>query len=43
MTMAQLERAAIEATLRHTHEDKNLTAKLLGISLRTLYRRLEED
>ena len=43
MTMAQLERAAIEATLKHTQGDKNLTAKLLGVSLRTLYRRLEED
>ena len=43
MTMAQLERAAIEATLKHTEGDKNLTAKLLGVSLRTLYRRLEED
>ena len=43
MTMAQLERAAIEATLKHTDGDKNLTAKLLGVSLRTLYRRLEED
>ena len=42
-TMAQLERAAIEVTLKHTDGDKNLTAKLLGVSLRTLYRRLEED
>lgn len=41
-TMEQLEKAAIDATLRHTAQDKQLTAKLLGISLRTLYRRLEE-
>jgi two-component system response regulator HydG len=41
-TMAQLERAAIDATLRQVDGDKNLAAKLLGISLRTLYRRLEE-
>jgi two-component system response regulator HydG len=41
-TMEQLERAALDATLRHAGGDKNLTAKLLGISLRTLYRRLGE-
>jgi len=40
--MDQLEAAAIDATMRHTGGDKTLTAKLLGISLRTLYRRLEE-
>jgi two-component system response regulator HydG len=39
--MDALERAAIDATMRHTGGDKQLTAKLLGISLRTLYRRLE--
>ena len=41
-TMEQLERAAILATLRHTGGDKKLTAKLLGTSVRTLYRRLGE-
>ena len=41
-TMEQLERAAIDATLKHTGGDKNLASKLLGISLRTLYRRLGE-
>ena len=41
-TMEQIERAAIDATLRHTGGDKQLSAKLLGISLRTLYRRLGE-
>jgi two-component system, NtrC family, response regulator HydG len=39
-TLEQIERAAIDATLKHTHGDKALTAKLLGVSLRTLYRRL---
>ena len=42
-TMEQLERAAIQATLRHTGGDKQLTAKLLGTSVRTIYRRLEDD
>jgi two-component system, NtrC family, response regulator HydG len=41
-TMEQLERAAIDATLKHAGGDKNLASKLLGISLRTLYRRLGE-
>jgi two-component system response regulator HydG len=41
-TMVQLERAAIDATLRYAEGDKKLAAKLLGLSLRTLYRRLEE-
>ena len=40
--LEQLERAAIDATLRHTGGDKQLTAKLLGVSLRTLYRRIGE-
>jgi len=42
MQLEQIEKAAIEATLRHTEGDKKLAARLLGISLRTLYRRLEE-
>jgi two-component system, NtrC family, response regulator HydG len=42
VTMAQLERAAIETTLRYAKGDKPLAARLLGVSLRTLYRRLEE-
>ena len=41
-TLEVIERAAIDATLRHTNGDKALTAKLLGVSLRTLYRRLGE-
>ena len=43
MTMAQLERAAIEATLKHTDGDKKFDGQTLRVSLRTLYRRLEED
>ena len=39
-TLEAIERAAIDATLKHTAGDKALTAKLLGVSLRTLYRRL---
>jgi two-component system response regulator HydG len=31
----------IHETLRHTRGDKRLTAKLLGIATRTIYRRLE--
>ncbi len=42
VTMSHLERAAIDATLRYAKGDKKLAAKLLGISLRTIYRRLEE-
>jgi two-component system response regulator HydG len=38
----QLEHAAIDATLRYAQGDKKLAAKLLGVSLRTLYRRLED-
>ena len=41
-TLEQIERAAIDLTLKHTSGDKALTAKLLGVSLRTLYRRLGE-
>ena len=41
-TLEHIERAAMDATLRHTKGDKSLTAKMLGVSLRTLYRRLGE-
>ena len=41
-TLEHIERAAIDATLKHTGGDKALTAKLLGVSLRTLYRRVGE-
>ena len=41
-TLEQIERAAIDLTLKHTGGDKALSAKLLAVSLRTLYRRLGE-
>jgi len=40
--MRVVERAAIEETLRHCGYDKAACARMLGIGLRTLYRRLEE-
>jgi two-component system response regulator HydG len=42
MTLPQMERAAIEATMAFVGGDKVQAAKLLGLSLRTLYRRLDE-
>ncbi|HMI31622.1 MAG TPA: helix-turn-helix domain-containing protein, partial [Candidatus Limnocylindrales bacterium] len=42
MSMQELERRAIEATLRATGHDKQKTAKILGIGLRTLYRKQKE-
>ena len=41
-TMAELEQRAIDATLAHTEGDKQLAAQLLGISARTIYRKLAE-
>ncbi|WP_374673182.1 sigma-54-dependent transcriptional regulator [Ideonella sp.] len=41
-SMAQAERALIEATLRHHKYQKERTAAVLGISLKTLYNRLKE-
>ena len=38
--MAVIERAAIEETLRHCDYDKAACARMLGIGLRTLYRKL---
>ena len=40
MTVEEAERALIEATLRHTGYDKTRAAAMLGIGLRTLYRKL---
>ena len=40
MTVDEAERALIEATLRHTGYDKTRAAAMLGIGLRTLYRKL---
>jgi DNA-binding NtrC family response regulator len=42
MTLAAAERRLTEATLAYTQGDKRRAAALLGIGLRTLYRRLDE-
>jgi len=42
MSMQEIERAAIEATLREVGYDKQKAAKMLGIGLRTLYRKVKE-
>ncbi|MBK7976434.1 MAG: helix-turn-helix domain-containing protein [Deltaproteobacteria bacterium] len=39
-SIAEMEKRLILATLEHTAGDKKQTAKLLGISLKTLYNRL---
>ena len=40
--MSEIELRVIEETLRQTQGDKNVAARILGISTRTIYRRLEE-
>jgi len=42
MTMAQIERAVIEATLRETRGNRRRASELLGIGERTLYRKIRE-
>ncbi len=42
MTMADVERAAIEAALRQTKGNRREAAEVLGIGERTLYRKLKE-
>ncbi|MCC7053311.1 MAG: sigma-54-dependent Fis family transcriptional regulator [Gemmatimonadaceae bacterium] len=42
MTMSQIERAVIEATLRETRGNRRRAAELLGIGERTLYRKIRE-
>ncbi|HZH80398.1 MAG TPA: sigma-54 dependent transcriptional regulator [Gemmatimonadales bacterium] len=42
MTMAEVERAAIEAALRDTKGNRRKAAEVLGIGERTLYRKLKE-
>ena len=42
MTMADVERAAIDAALRETHGNRGKAAEILGIGERTLYRKLKE-
>jgi len=41
LTLEELEREAIQKTLRYTKGNKALAARLLGISERTLYRKLD--
>lgn len=41
-SLAEIERAAIEATLEHVGGDKRRAAALLGVSLKTIYSRLRE-
>jgi len=38
-----IERRVIEETLRRSRGNKNLASKILGISARTIYRKIEED
>jgi two-component system response regulator HydG len=40
-TLDELELRVIRETLRHTKGDKGLAAQLLGISTRTIYRKLD--
>jgi DNA-binding NtrC family response regulator len=42
MTMADVERAAIEVALRETRGNRRKAAELLQIGERTLYRKLRE-
>jgi two-component system response regulator HydG len=41
--LEEIERRVIRETLRATHGDKRLTAQLLGIATRTIYRKLAEE
>jgi DNA-binding NtrC family response regulator len=41
--LEEIERRVIRETLRVTHGDKRLTAQLLGIATRTIYRKLAEE
>jgi two-component system response regulator HydG len=43
VTLEELEREAIHQTLHYTKGNKALAAKLLGISERTLYRKLPQS
>ena len=43
MPLKEIERRVMEATLRQSKGDKNIASKLLGISTRTIYRRLDEE
>ncbi|NWF56114.1 MAG: sigma-54-dependent Fis family transcriptional regulator [Syntrophaceae bacterium] len=41
--LEMIEKRVIEETLRYSRGDKNLASKILGISARTIYRKMEED
>jgi len=41
VTLSEMERQAIEATLRATHGNKTLAAKLLGIGVRTIHDKIK--
>jgi len=42
MSMADVERAAIEAALRETRGNRRKAAEVLGIGERTLYRKIKQ-
>ena len=42
MTVEEAERQLLAATLRHTGQDKPRAAAMLGIGLRTLYRKIKQ-
>jgi DNA-binding NtrC family response regulator len=42
MTMADVEKATIDAALRETRGNRRKAAEILGIGERTLYRKLKE-
>ena len=41
--LEMIEKRVIEETLRYSRGDKNLASKILGISARTIYRKMEEE
>jgi two-component system response regulator HydG len=41
--LEMIERRVIEETLRYSRGDKNLASKILGISARTIYRKMEDE
>jgi two-component system response regulator HydG len=41
--LESIEKRVIEETLRHSRGDKNLASKILGISARTIYRKMGEE
>ena len=43
ISLEEIERRVIHETLRHTKGDKNLAARMLGIAVRTIYRKLAAE